>query len=264
MSNIDKYKEDVSRLIALGEKMELDLTFRYLVDQGELSEKNKETAKKIKGCFEADYQRWYTESCVAIKQLIPVRSAEFEYLYKGVGRRKDDNICMYSIQDWLNGIRSGTNGFGEKLFNDVAGVSMRFKTQLAILKSFESRFESTLFEIRLSVQADMFNSELDAARELLKHGLLRASGTIAGVIIEKHLSQVSANHNIITRKKNQSITGYNDLLKIRGFLDTPSWLQIQRLGNIRNLCVHDKKREPTKEEVEELISGVEKFTKTLF
>lgn len=264
MSNLDKYKEDLGKLVTLGEKMELDLTFRYLAGQEKLSDKNKKVAKQIEGSFESKYQRWYTESREVIKQLIPDRVAEFEHLYKGEGRRKGIDRSTYSIQDWLNGIRSNTNAFGEKIFDDFAVVTMRFKTQLAILKSVESRFESTLFDIRQLVQADMFDSELDAARELLKHEFLRGAGAIAGVVMEEHLSQVAANHGIKTLKKNLSISDFNDLLKNGGVLDTPSWRQIQRLSDIRNLCDHNKEREPTKEEVEELISGVEKFTKTLF
>lgn len=223
MNNLDKYKEDLVKLIKVGEKMELDLTFRYLADQDQLNGKNKETAKKIEGCFENDYQRWYTEASVVVKQLIPDRFAEFENLYKGEGRRKDINSATYSIQDWLNGIRSGTNQLGEKLFDDLAGVTMRFKTQLAILKSVESRFESTLFDIKQLVQADLFDSELDAARELLKHGFYRGAGAISGVVLEKHLCQVAMNHNITTRKKHPSISDFNDLLKKGAVLDTPSW-----------------------------------------
>ena len=71
-------------------------------------------------------------------------------------------------------------------------------------------------------------------------------------------------HNIKTRKKHPTISDFNDLLKNGGVLDTPTWRQIQRLGDVRNLCDHNKDRDPTKEEVEELVSGVEKFTKTLF
>ena len=97
MSNLDKYKEDLGKLVAFGEKMELDLTFRYLADQGELSDKNKEVAKKIKGSFEGEYQRWYTESREVIKQLIPDRLAEFEHLYKGEGRRKGINLSLIHI-----------------------------------------------------------------------------------------------------------------------------------------------------------------------
>ena len=38
---------------------------------------------------------------------------------------------------------------------------------------------------------------------------------------------------------------------------------IQRLADIRNLCTHPKDREPTKEEVDELISEAERITKTI-
>src|SRR5690606_2284536 len=133
-----------------------------------------------------------------------------------------------------------------------------------ILKSAQARFESTLLDIRQLVQADLFDSELDAATELVKKGFLRAAGAVAGVVLEKHLAQVAQNHNIKTRKKHPSISDFNDLLKNGAVLDVPTWRQIQRLGDIRNLCDHNKERDPTKEEVEELIAGVERVSKTLF
>ncbi len=112
MRNIDKYKDDLCSLVKLGQKMELDLTFRYLRDQGQHKEEDQKSAKKINGCFESDYQRWYTESCAVIKQLIPDRITEFEHLYKGDGRRKEINSHTYTIQDWHNGVRSGTGNWG--------------------------------------------------------------------------------------------------------------------------------------------------------
>jgi len=36
------------------------------------------------------------------------------------------------------------------------------------------------------------------------------------------------------------------------------------LADLRNLCNHDKKREPEKEEIEDLIDGAEKIMKTIF
>ena len=244
--------------------MTSDLALRHLGNQGELTEKQKSKAKKVKGSFEKDYQRWYTESCAVIKQLVPDRLIEFEELYKGGGRRKSIDAMTFNIQDWLKGNRSGTELYGAKFYDDFGITVMRFRTQLSILESVEARFDSTLFDIKQLVQADLLDSELDAARELVKHGFLRGGGAVAGVVLEKHLSQVADNHSIKTRKKAPAISDFNDLLKSGGVLDVPSWRQIQRLGDIRNLCDHNKQREPTKEEVEELISGVEKYTKTLF
>jgi hypothetical protein len=264
-SNLERFKKDLERLIETGDKMELDLTFRHQKDLGELSEAEQKALKKLDRTFERIYQSWYTESSSVIHQLIPERLLEFQQLYKGDGKRKVINSITYSVQDWLNGITSAINQFtGEKTFNDFAIVSMRFHTQLEILKSVKARFESSLFDIKQLVQADLFDSEIETARELLKHDFLRGSGAIAGVVLEKHLQQVANNHEIKTRKKNPSISDFNDLLKNAGTIDVPLWRQIQRLGDIRNLCDHNKEREPTKDEVEELINGVEKITKTLF
>jgi len=50
---------------------------------------------------------------------------------------------------------------------------MRFNTQIEILKSVQARFESSLFDVAQLVRADLFDSELDSARELAKNGFLR-------------------------------------------------------------------------------------------
>jgi hypothetical protein len=69
---------------------------------------------------------------------------------------------------------------------------------------------------------------------------------------------------VTTRKAHPTISDFTDLLKTASVLDVPSWRQLQRLGDIRNLCDHNKQREPTKDEVVELIDGTEKLCKTLF
>lgn len=47
-------------------------------------------------------------------------------------------------------------------------------------------------------------------------------------------------------------------------IEVSIWRSIQRLGDIRNLCGHNKDREPLKDEVEELIYGTDKLTKTVY
>jgi hypothetical protein len=68
----------------------------------------------------------------------------------------------------------------------------------------------------------------------------------------------------VIRKKSATISDFNDALKEGGVLDVPVWRGIQRLGDLRNLCGHNRDREPTSDEVRELIDGVEKTSKTLF
>lgn len=258
-SNLDKYKENLERLIAKGELLLYAMRYECFPPK---EKKIKNVLKSLPN-FNSEYQIWYSEAKILIKQLLPDRLSDFVRHYEKPKSRKDISYENYRIEDYLQGLNI-TYGVNKKKLVGPDAAIPHFRQQLAILKSVSSRFESSLFDIRQLVQADLFDSELDAARELIKYGFLRGAGAIAGVALEKHLAQVADNHNIKTRKKNPTISVFNDLLKDDEVLDVPSWRQIQRLGDIRNLCDHNKNREPTKEEVEELVNGVEKFTKTLF
>jgi len=99
---------------------------------------------------------------------------------------------------------------------------------------------------------------------LNKKGFARAAGAVVGVVLEGHLSQVCNNHNLSVKKSNPTINDYNQLLKDNNIIETPTWRLIQRLGDLRNLCDHKKQKEPTKQEIDELIEGVDKISKTLF
>jgi len=260
-TNLDKYKKDLEYIIDLGNKMRADLELEKRTREGKKI-KTKYTPGSI---FLSKYQKWYSEAYQVIKQLLPVRVEEFEKLYRGEGKRKEINSITFTIQDWLTGIRSAINNFtGERHFSDFAITTMRFQTQLQILESANLRFESSLFDIKQLLQADLFDSELDAARELIKKGFLRGAGAIAGVVLEKHLEQVCLSHKVKIPKKEPTINNLNDLLKNNGVLEISDWRFIQRLGDLRNLCDHNKKREPTSEEVAELVDGSDKILKTIF
>ena len=90
-----------------------------------------------------------------------------------------------------------------------------------------------------------------------------AAGALAGVILEGHLQRVAANHKLTIPKRDPTIADLNDPLKQGGVYDTPTWRKIQFLGDIRNLCSHQKSSEPTKEQVLELIAGVNSVVDTV-
>lgn len=87
----------------------------------------------------------------------------------------------------------------------VDQAKVLFENQLGIVKAAQKRFESSLFDIRQLVQTVLFDSELDAARELNKKGFSRGAKAIADVVLEKHLAQVCKNRKIKVVKKNPSI-----------------------------------------------------------
>ncbi len=256
--NLGRYKDDLNRLIKVSDQLYNDLA---IVASSKRVKKGETEPGQI---FHSSYQRWYSEAHEVIRQILPARLNEFETLYYGNEKRKSFNTETYAIKDWLLGIRARQNLEGVKYFDDAGVAFMRYQTQVQIFKSATVRFESSLLDIRQILQADLFDSEVESAKELLKKGFLRASGAVVGVVAEKHLAQVCKNHDIRITKKNPTISFYNDTLKREKVIEVPELRFIQRLSDLRNLCDHNKDREPTKDEVTELIIGVDKLTKTIF
>lgn len=260
-TQFEKIKKELTDLDIMGHQL-------YYSMAKECKQIGKETINDIEGAgwkfvvFSEEYQSWYTKSYRVISQIIPERLAEFELLYKGDPKRKEITYMNYSINDYLMGLQQ-TNSRKEVIRGPKDAIR-KMEIQYKILSSAKERFNSVLFDIKDIVQADIFDSELETAKELNKKGFIRAAGAVTGVVLEKHLAHVCSIHELKTRKAHPSIAEFNQLLKDNEIIDTPAWRFIQHLGDIRNLCDHGKEREPTKEEVSEFIIGVEKVTKTIF
>ncbi len=223
----------------------------------------------------SDYHKWYTRALSVVLHLLPDRLAEFKTLYEGKNTKskaiKDYTMMDYTIADYLQGLRI-TKVVKEQFdvfpktvdaFNHHNLFISKFAQQLGILSSAKSRLDDILSNISGVLKAQLFDSETDAARELCKNGHFRAAGAVAGVVLESHLSTVAKNHSVAVKKKNPHINDWNDVLKQNNVIDLQLWRKIQHLADIRNLCTHKKSKEPKEDEVEELINGVEKITKTL-
>lgn len=268
-SNLERYRDDLDALLEEGERVRRSLLHEALgkrFEQAVLEHYNGDNAAAEKAIndlpkFRIAYQSWYSESLALIKQLMPDRLNDFVRHYEKPKNRKEIGFENYRIEDALQGLR--VSQLGETIADAVAALP-HLEQQIAILVSIKRRFESSLFEIRQLVQADLFDSELDAARELLKSRFARAAGAIAGVVLEKHLAQVCANHSLRIAKKHPSIADLNEILKAASVVDVPLWRFIQHLADIRNLCDHNKQAEPTADQVGDLIRGVDKVSKTLY
>lgn len=210
--------------------------------------------------FKQEYDIWYSEALLVVKQIIPDRLADFVKQYKD-DKRKEIDFLTYGIADSLLGLQTTRGG---SVVVDSSAAIPKMQNQNTILAAAEKRFDSKLFDIQEVLQADIYDSELNAAKDLVKKGFVRGAGAIAGVVLEKHLGHVCELHGLTSRKKNPSISDFYQILKENEIIDTVKWRFIQHLGDIRNLCDHSKEREPTKEEALELIEGVEKVIKTVF
>jgi hypothetical protein len=200
---------------------------------------------------------------VLIRQLLPDRVDDFARHYEKPKSRKEITYENYTIEDCLQGLNVTRGYQRDKVVGPDAALP-RLEQQIAIVRASKARFESSLFDIRQLVQADIFDSEIEAANHLLKNKFARAAGALGGVVLEKHLGEVCTSHNVVLRKKDPTISDLNDALKAAGVIDIPQWRFVQHLGDIRNLCDHSKATEPTDEQVKDLLGGIAKVIKTIF
>lgn len=259
---LDKLIEDGDMLL-MG--MQLDCIGELFMDCME-EELGTDEAEKILDTlpeFKEFYQTWYSEAQAVVKHVLPDRLADFISYYEYPGVRKEISPQNYMIKDYLQGLSFTLNYDGRARAGDRDAIT-EFIQQLNIVKAARDNLESALIDLAAITRADLFDSEVDSARALAKSGYLRAAGAICGVVIEKHLQQVCGTHGVTTRKKNPGISDLNQALRDKDVLTVPQWRFIQHLADIRNLCDHAKGKEPTKDEIEDLLSGTEKVLKTVF
>jgi hypothetical protein len=239
------YRERIKKLVADGAEIANDLSGV----QGE--------GKKIFN----QYQRWYSEAIPVVKQLLPHRFVEFKGLYED---GSTEEVANLSIRQFLLG--QHLTGYA---MNPLAGVFVpnprgyifrRLRAQVQIVESCRLHFDSGFMNLENVVRADLFESELDASRELLRLGFLRPAGVVPGVILEKHLKQVCDFHQIEV-KPEPSLSDLYDALYKENVITKVEHKTLERLAIIRNYCDHLKEREPTKEEVDDLLDSVENYVK---
>ena len=215
--------------------------------------------------FKRDYQAWYSEALALIRQILPARLADFKSYFESTRVRKNITFQNYMIRDYLQGLQVARgSGVDREVLADGSAAIPEFQQQLSIVKAARATLESSLFDLTTILQADLFDSEIESAKALVKAGYLRAAGAVCGVVIEKHLKQVCANHGAKPNKRNPTISDFNQLLKDEDIISVPDWRFIQHLTDIRNICDHAKAKEPSKQEIEDLLAGTAKVLKTIF
>lgn len=213
--------------------------------------------------FSVKYQSWYSEAVAVVRQLLPDRLEDFCAYYQTPKNREGVTAENYRISDFLSGYRA-KNVITEEVTCGPKNIIALFDQQFEIVSAVAQRLQSSLFDIKQLVQADLFDSDLEEAKELLGKGFLRSAGVVAGVVMEKHLAQVCENHAITFGERKPTISDFNNRLKEKDVINALDWSLSKRLGDLRNSCAHHNKgNEVTKEQVTELIDGVAKLIKTL-
>ncbi|MFJ0389755.1 hypothetical protein WLU28_00170 [Bordetella bronchiseptica] len=265
-TNISRFKEDITKLAHRGDLLLTTMQYerspkavRAAIKKA-YPDKVDEYIAELKPVAET-YQAWYSEARALLRQVLPDRLDDFTRHYEKPKGRKIIGYESYRIEDYLQDLRV-TRGYDETVVDPSAALP-HLQQQVAIVKAAAARFDSSLFDIKALVQADMFDTEIDAAEALAKHKFVRAAGALAGVVLERHLAQVCENRTLSIGKKNPTISDFNELLKSNEVIGVPEWRFVQHLADIRNQCDHSR-NEPTADQVNDLIAGVKKVIKTVY
>ncbi len=195
--------------------------------------------------FEERYQSWYSRALPLMKQLALDRYAEFQSFYVVDPRYPWGNTSAYVIQDYFRGRES----------DDACGETARcFKNQLAILKSVGDRVDWMALDTEDHVARALQLAELETARDLVKISE-RASGALAGTVLQTFLAALAQKHKLKFRKHAPSSRDYAEALKTANVLDVPVWSQSTWLAEIHDRCLRPEGEAPTKAQVRDLIDG---------
>ena len=265
---VKRFRDELKTLIRDGSHLAYAMQFHSYGDAfKDQLRRDKKSEEEIQRFIEnlpnffREYQVWYTKAQAVIKQVLPDRLADFISFYELSTARRKAEKNNYVIRDFLQEVRIAEN---RHVSADIASVNLKFQQQINIVGAAKDCLDSTLMDLTAILHADFFDTEVEGASALAKAGHFRAAGVICGVVIEKHLQHVCSVHNITVKKKNPGISDFLELLKREGVVTQPQWRNLQRLADIRNICGHAKGPEPTRDEIDDMVSETDKVLKTVY
>lgn len=130
------------------------------------------------------YLKWFTKAYNVVKTLLPDRHHEFYILYKDEKRKNNEiGYLTYTISEYFLELVV-TKGWDKVEFvNPFSAFYSKMKIQLTILDSCYDLFDSKLADIQGILQYELFENELQAAKDLLNKKYNRVAGALAGVTL---------------------------------------------------------------------------------
>lgn len=115
-----------------------------------------------------------------------------------------------------------------------------------------------LTSIKRLVQAELFDSELDQARELLRSGYKGPAAVVAGIVLETAIRDLCNQHEIANAKLDKM----NSELAKAGVYTKLQQKKITALADIRNSAAHGDWQSFSDSEVSDMMRDVENFLTT--
>ncbi|QNM92378.1 DUF4145 domain-containing protein [Arcobacter cryaerophilus gv. pseudocryaerophilus] len=140
-----------------------------------------------------------------------------------------------------------------KSYEDYSNV---FDRQKALFLAFKDDYEKGLISsMKYLIEANVFDTELEQAKELLSNRYKLAAAVIGGVVLETALRSLCDKEKI----EHGKLDKMNADLAKAGVYNKFQQKSITALADIRNSAAHGKDSEFTHENVENMIRDIESF-----
>ncbi|ATA19973.1 uncharacterized protein DUF4145 [Gibbsiella quercinecans] len=184
--------------------------------------------------------------------------------YTGSDTYVDSELLLQWLTKTENLIVSvcGENSTYFEAFTEAKKISS-FETNQSVFNRLKSIFTAIkedyengyLVSYKSLIQADLFDSELEQAKELLTSGYTTAAAVIAGTVLETSLRELCERSSIPKGKMDKMNA---DLAK-HGVYNSIQQKAITAMAGIRNSAAHGKVDEFIKDDVTNMISNIESF-----
>lgn len=188
--------------------------------------------------------------------------------YSGSYDHVDDNLIL-NWQVKVKNLLSNLCGEDSQHFTAFieSGKPTSFSSNYTILQQMKAVFMAAkedfeggyLNSVRNLVQAEVFDNELDQAKELLSSGYAAAAAVIAGVVLETTLRNMCRDNGILLGKLDKMNA---DLTK-QGVYNSLTQKRITALAGVRNSAAHGKTEEFSKDDVNSMINEIERFVASI-
>jgi len=209
------------------------------------------------------YKKRFSELCDQLNAVEATKRDEWSQYSNSSSTRVDDNLLLNwkvkakSLLQAVCGVDSQHFKHFEE--NESGSYSTNYDILLklrAVFLAAKEDFEGGyLSSVKNLVQAEVFDSELDQGRELLKSGYRGAAAVIAGVVLETALRDL-CNQNEISHGKLDKMNA--DLAKA-GVYSVLTQKRITAIADIRNNAAHGHHDKFNEEDVISMISDVERI-----
>jgi hypothetical protein len=141
----------------------------------------------------------------------------------------------------------------------IQGMETNYDVMIRVRAIFDAAREDFeggyLTSLKTLVQAEVFESEIEQAEELLKNGYKLAAAVIAGVVLETALRDLSISNAISIGK----LDAMNSQLAKAGIYNKLQQKQITAIADIRNSAAHGKLELFSEQDVKNMIRDIESF-----